>query len=335
MSARGDADEARRRLAARDQKLLNGLGDAYGVALTAVRQESARVAAQIDEARRRGTVIDEAWLAREGYLTRLERVASDRVRLFATSAATVIDDAVLAEVASGSEDAARLLRATLPASVARELGTTPLDVIVARVVPGGRLRMILDQLPADAAQRAREALIRAVALGHNPTRTAGHVRDALGGNLARAVTIARTETISAYRDAALARYRASGVVDGWVWDSTRDARTCAVCWAMHGSQHRVDEPFASHPNCRCTPLPLTKLWADLGVRGVPETRFQPVAGETLFARLPASRQREVLGPGKLDLYRAGRIGLADLVQPTVHPVYGRGLRERPIRDLTS
>lgn len=333
MSARGDADEARRRLAARDRQLLAAIGNAYGVALAAVRDEAARVAAQVDEARRRGVPVDEAWLARQGYLTRLERVASERVRAFAANASATIDDAVLAEVASGSEDAARLLRATLPAAVARELGTTPLDVIVARVVPGGRLRLILDGLPDDAARRAREALIRAVALGHNPARTAGHVRDALGGNLARAMTIARTETISAYRDATLARYRASGVVDGWVWDSARDARTCAVCWAMHGSTHRLDEPFASHPNCRCSPLPLTRPWADLGVRGVPETRFEPVLGETLFARLPAGRQREVLGPGKLDAYRDGRITLADLVQPTVHPVYGRGLRERPLRDL--
>lgn len=330
MAARGDADAARRRLHARDRRLLAALGDAYGVALAAVREEAEKVAGRVAEARARGEQVDEAWLIREQQLERVERVARSRVQAFAGKAAALVDDQVVEETAAGKRDAAAILRATLPPGA-----RVALDAIVDRVAPGGRLRLILDQLPEDAAQRVRAELIRSVALGRNPRRTAAAIRDSLGGNLTRALTIARTETISAYRDASLQTYRSTNGVDGWVWDATLDATTCAVCWAMHGTVHPVDEPFDSHPNCRCSPLPLTRPWADLGVRGVPETRFQPVAGETLFARLPATRQREVLGPGKLDLYRAGRIKLGDLVQPTVHPVYGRGLRERPLRDLTS
>ncbi len=599
MSARGDADEARRRLAARDQKLLNGLGDAYGVALAAVRSEAEKIAARVAEARRRGEPVDEAWLVRERQLDRLEETARARVQAFAKKAAATVDGAVLDEAAAGREDAAAVLRATLPPG-----SRVALDAIVELVAEGGRLRLILDTLPQDAAQRVRAELIRSVAVGRNPRRTAAAIRDSLGGNLARALTIARTETISAYRDASLQTYRATNGVDGWVWDATLDRSTCAVCWAMHGTVHPLDETFDSHPNCfpagttvagptalaatarfwrgelveletasgrrlsvtpnhplltaegwveaglvnegdqlvngasaervmagvdpdheqvpalieqvgdalrrtgrvtaarvpttaedfhgdgmdgevdvvradgllgsglvsaieeptvkqafsrgdaqaallasarspletlngirvatasgvcescetavlvggalfgedsvgfgsaspldtvpfeeslhggpadavrlgkgllrvsgavsldqvvrvsrrpfegqvfnlqtvdgwysangfivhncRCSPLPLTRPWADLGVRGVPETRFEPVLGETLFARLPAGRQREVLGPGKLDAYRDGRITLADLVQPTVHPVYGRGLRERPLRGL--
>lgn len=333
MGIRDDADKARRRLHARDRALLNALADSYGDAHQAVKAEARKVAKRIDEARRRGEQVSEAWLIREQALDRLEQAARGRVQAFAKVAEQTISDATVAELAAAKGDTARILAASLPAGAVRAGAIAAVDRIVAAGGPSGRLRLVLAALPEDAARRVRSELIRAVVLGRNPRDTARQITDALGGNFTRALTIARTETIGAYRDASIDGYRASGVVQEWAWDATLDATTCPVCWAMHGTTHPLDEGFDSHPNCRCSPVPVTRPWGDLGVRGVRETSFQPVLGQERFDKLPASRQRVILGPGKYAAYQDGRFQLSDLVASTVHPVYGRGLRERALRDL--
>jgi SPP1 gp7 family putative phage head morphogenesis protein len=79
----------------------------------------------------------------------------------------------------------------------------------------------------------------------------------------RATMIARTETIAAAADGALASYRqavASGALDGYekVWIATPDSRECPVCQGLDGETRAFDEPFSDgqegppdHPNCRC------------------------------------------------------------------------------------
>jgi hypothetical protein len=44
-------------------------------------------------------------------------------------------------------------------------------------------------------------------------------------------------------------------------------------------------------------------------------------------------QREMLGPGKYDLYQKGQIGLADLVGVTHDPQWGTVRYQRSIREL--
>jgi len=80
---------------------------------------------------------------------------------------------------------------------------------------------------------------------------------------------------------------------------------------------------------------VTKSWDELGFDGVKETRLELESGEDWFARQPEAAQRRVLGPGKFSAYKDGRLRLADVVQPTVDPVWGRGLRERSLRDALS
>lgn len=101
---------------------------------------------------------------------------------------------------------------------------------------------------------------------------------------------------------------------------------CAVCWAMHGSVHPLDELFGSHANCRCSnpPLPHTSS---------PELAPAIPTGEQRFAGLDDATQRRILGPGKWDLYRAGELKLADLVGTGTAGPWGTVRFERSLSSI--
>jgi len=76
----------------------------------------------------------------------------------------------------------------------------------------------------------------------------------------RALTIARTETIMASNEGALAGYEESGVVEEAEFFAAPDA--CEeYCAPMDGSVLKIDDAHGMiplHSNCRCTWLPIVK-----------------------------------------------------------------------------
>lgn len=108
---------------------------------------------------------------------------------------------------------------------------------------------------------------------------------------------------------------------------------CAMCVAMHGTIHKLDERFASHPNCRCTPVPLTRSWDELGFPGVSETVPEMERGTDAFVGWPESAQREVLGPAAFSAYRAGAVRLSDFVGEHTDPRWGAGRHTRSLRSI--
>ncbi len=123
--------------------------------------------------------------------------------------------------------------------------------------------------------------------------------------------------------------QASKVVKGWIWWAEPDA--CPVCSAEHGSEHTVDEILISHPCCRCTMVPQTLSWADLGF-DVPDGRPSR-GGPERFAGLSEERKLTILGRARLDAYNAGLITLQDLVRETHHPRWGPGKRTATLKEL--
>lgn len=182
---------------------------------------------------------------------------------------------------------------------------------------GTPLRALLDALGAEASQAVRETLIAGLATGENPRAIARRVKGEFDGNLARALRVARTETLRAYRTAALRNYRANDdVVKGWIWlaavQGRGAGRTCASCWAMHGTTHSLDEIMDDHPNGRCAAAPWVRSWAELGFEGLPEWSETP-KGVDLFARLTPQEQDRVLGAAGGAAYRAGAVKMEQFV----------------------
>lgn len=116
--------------------------------------------------------------------------------------------------------------------------------------------------------------------------------------------IARTESLRAYRTAAIDSYAYnSQVVGWWRWVAAKDPRTCPACLALDGTEHPLTEQFGSHPGCRCVAVCVVKGR---------EIDFGPT-GREWFSSQSESRQLAILGRAKFRLYTVGKITLDDLV----------------------
>jgi SPP1 gp7 family putative phage head morphogenesis protein len=195
-------------------------------------------------------------------------------------------------------------------------GGRAIDAITTRATE--QVTSLTKPLAADAYQVMLAEIQRGVALGTNPntaaTRMLQRTRGGFDGGLSRATRIARTEMLDAYRNAAHTADEANtDVLAGWRWQASLTARTCPACLAMHGRLFPTSQPGPQgHVNCRCSRLPVTKSWAELGFVGLGEPVDQMPDAEDWFDRLPPVEQAAIMGPTRLRLLRSGEIGWEDL-----------------------
>lgn len=199
----------------------------------------------------------------------------------------------------------------------------------------GPLGTLLDDIAPEATRELTAIMTRGVGAGWSPRRTARAMSRTVSTlPRSRALTIARTETLRAYRESARAAMQSNDIVTGWQWHASLIG-SCPICVALHGTVHESGEIMAVHPNCRCTAVPLSKSWSELGFDEPDEATVQVEPGEQWFARQPEAVQRSVLGPGKHDLYLAGDLELEDLVGFDQHPTWGPVRFERPLQDVAA
>jgi hypothetical protein len=198
---------------------------------------------------------------------------------------------------------------------------------------------LFDKYGNDAANVAIEAIKQGVIAGRGPLIIARDLMSTLDISLVSALNTSRTESMYALRSATLENYRANDdVVDAWIWYATLGT-ACAMCTAMHGTEHSLDEEMDSHNNCRCCQVPKTKSWADIfagtGIDGdsIPETTIDVQSGATWFADQSEAQQRDILGPSKYNAYKAGAITLNDLVGKTRDKQWGASQYEKSLKDL--
>ena len=177
------------------------------------------------------------------------------------------------------------------------------------------------------SQEAVTAMTRALRLGIsgglNPREAARRmVADTEGifnGNITRALVIARTEMLDAHRAAARAVDLANrDILAGWQWHAKLDSRTCPSCIAQHGSLHDIDEPGPpDHHQGRCTRLPKTKTWQELGFDIAEPQGLDFESGPDWFSRQPEEVQRDILGPKRYEAWRAGGYPFSEWSKPRV------------------
>jgi hypothetical protein len=211
-----------------------------------------------------------------------------------------------------------------------------LDVIVARTQ--GAIVAQTSALPAAAMESMRSALIRGVAVGTNPGVAARQMLDgvegAFTGGLTRAIVIARTEILDAYRVTSQYAHAANAdVLEGWVWLATLDRRVCVSCLAQNGSEHPVTDPGPlDHQQGRCARVPLAKSWAALGLPGVEPASTMPDA-RAWFAKQPDATQLEIMGPSRLAMLRSGQATWDDLSTRRTAPGWRPSYAPTPVKDL--
>jgi SPP1 gp7 family putative phage head morphogenesis protein len=334
----------RAELAAREADAFRTLTRAYTDAYRRTSSDLERLMDRVEQARLAGTATSPAWLYQERrYLTLITELGRQL-----EEAAAVTRDVVTGEQRAAIELAQRhslgLVDAelgTAPDGVTAiagswaRLNTSAVEQALGYQAAGSPLRTLLDGLAPDGVRQIGGAIVTGIATGKSPRETARIVSNAFGVNASRSLTIARTETMRAYRESSRQAYLANpAVVTGWTWVSALDRRTCACCYALHGSTHKADEQLDGHPSCRCVMAPITPTWKELlgnAGSGITDTRVKLETGPARFAKLDPEVQRQILGPGKHRLYVQGKLELRDVVQRSRSRAWGTMRREASIR----
>lgn len=214
-----------------------------------------------------------------------------------------------------------------------------LEAIVRRTTQ--QVTVLTWPLTAQATDAMLRELVRGIGQGRSPRDTAARILRAVegdfNGGLARALNIARTELLDAYRAASLEHHQANtDVLDGWVWSARLDTTCCPSCWAQHGTVHPVTEPGPlDHQSGRCARMPKTKSWADLGFAGITEPASAMPDARALFSDLPEADQLRIMGPTRLAGLNDGSVAWEDLSTRRVVQGWRDSFGVTPVKALTA
>lgn len=340
---RSIVESFREKVLSRDAEAVILLLREYGAAILRIQKRLDDLLKIIDRLRRQGRVVSETDLLRELRYRQFLFQLRDEMTDYASLVASVVSEAQKEVIQLSFDQVDSLLKYTysdLPQGIFESF--TRFDEfsarnIVAKVNDEIYLKSITGKFEPIALSVAREILTDGVITGRSVSDIKRDFVRKLEIVPVRAETIARTEVISAYREGNLERYKLSRTVKAWEWSATLDERTCPICIALDGQQFSLDTPFATHPNCRCSPLPITFTFEELGLGYLNLKEPRPVSfglrGEDWFRSRSDSVKRKILGKSKFELYRAGEIKLQDLVQDFVHPVYGPSRQERSLKSM--
>lgn len=303
---------------------------AYGQAWAQIKLNLNALLTQMSAAEAAGTKPDVGWLLEQQRLEMLQRQVEAEINQFAQFAEQSILREQADAIAAAREHAQELMSLavggdSMLVSSFAQLPVGAVESMVGFLADGSPLHSLLAELGPQAAAAIKKQLILGVSTGIHPTTTAALIQREFGGNLARALTISRTETLRAYRTASQVTYQANDdILDGYIRLSAGNNRTCGACFALHGQRYKTREQFGDHPNGRCTLAPYSKR--------------HPIAiepGPERFAKLSDKDQLEILGKKKYGLYKDGTIGLEDLVQHNHSRKWGPSATEASVKDALS
>lgn len=166
-----------------------------------------------------------------------------------------------------------------------------------------------------------------------------------------AIAVTRTAVQTIANDARLATFEANeDIIKEVQWISTLDSRTTDICIARSGlvwtfpdykpKGHKI--PWnggpPAHWNCRSTVIPITKTFRELGIDRdeVPLSTRSSIDGqvaadltfEKFLAGKPPQFADEMLGKGRAQLWREGKISFSDLLNLQGQPLTLKQLERR-------
>lgn len=251
---------------------------------------------QVSEQRAKAGVVDK-WLEKEAVPQFVTTVESD-LRVFAQRLAPVVSFQQGRAVQIAEEAVRSVIAELNPA------GHFPAGF----AADGSPIASLLEKEAQRTAQAVEKRLLEEIQRGSRSRRIQQAFRAEMGGSLTHGLTVLRTETLNAYRNASRDVFRANpDRIKGWLWVCSF-AHPCAACLAKAGSVHRANEPMHSHTNCACVQAPLPALVYD-GLMGENETD-----GEEWLTQQDERTQALVLGSkAAVVAYRAGEVTLDDFL----------------------
>jgi SPP1 gp7 family putative phage head morphogenesis protein len=236
---------------------LKGLEDEfrarYSLAKTALKEETALNKNAIAEARARAIILE-----LKTALKAFDLGSSSSKSL------TYFEDSIYKAYENGIKGGKRLLKAFAP-SLDFTVGVN-LDAVAA-VLENSAQR--LSKHHQDFIAKAQTSVIQSLIRGEGVGVAAKRLREATGILNRQALTIVRTEHISALDDGRRESYKANGV-EYVQRIATQDNRVCPYCAERAGHVYPLsDAPASLHPSDRCYNLPWKLEWFELGLVDVP------------------------------------------------------------------
>lgn len=336
-------EEFRQRILDKDADAVIFVLKEYSSALTRIQKELDSLLALIERLRRQGKIVSETDLLREvRYRSFIAQIREEMVS-YADLVTAKVSKVQLEAISLAFEQAdasINFIFQDLPSGILESF--TRFDEysarnIIVKLNDERYLKSLTGKFEPLVLQGIREVLVDGVITGRSLKDVKRDLISRFEIVPNRAETIARTEINSAYREGNLERYRLSRTVKAWEWSATLDERTCPICIALDGRQFPLETVFATHPNCRCSPIPITYTFEELGLGYLklkePTPPDMGKRGEDWFRAQSKSVQERILGRSKFELYNSNQITLSDLVQEFTHPVYGPSRQERSVKSL--
>jgi SPP1 gp7 family putative phage head morphogenesis protein len=336
----------RRELLRNERRAASELVRVYGEAWKRIKAELEHLHTEYEAMKERGEKPGPDWIYQYNRARAFRDQVERELLAFSQYAEGKVREQQLEAIEAAERHAEELTRRALgkpPAGMVvdwNRIDRASVETILGMTQADSPLHKLLLSISGEGAQAAEDALVQGMLIGKNPREVAREMRKALGTQLSRALTIARTETLRAHREATRASYQAnSDIVKGWVWHSAADERSCSACWAMHGTEHKLDEILDDHPNGRCEMVPEVVTWSEIGKRygidlsNIPDTNPEIEPGITLFEKLPTQKQLAILGPAKYAAWKDGKFTLSDLVGRKRSREWGTHRYEKSLAEL--
>ena len=214
-----------------------------------------------------------------------------------------------------------------------------------RAASGQPLDVLFQQFGQVEAQELLNLIMSEIQQGVNPRQMARDITGALDQiDYGRAETIARTESLGSWNDAALANYQAnSDIVGSWMWMCFPGAGTCVGCLEEDGTIYGLDEELNDHPNGRCVKAPITNdygaILSDYGIDtegmdfGLSPWDARQTGEEWLLAQDEATQIAAFGGKAPYYAWRSGDVPLKAFTKHVHDPVWGDHVAQQSLRGM--
>lgn len=239
--------------------------------------------------------------------------------------------------------ASQLVRGAMPFAVDMVTPPTPLlkSLVTSRPMQGKFLREWWSGLQAGTQGRVMQSFRIGVASGRSVSQMVGDLGPLLQTTKREAATIVRTAVRHVAAQAHAETYKENqDVIKGERWLSTLDHRTSDICQSLDGEEFKVGEGIypPAHHQCRSVRVPITKSFKEMGINlkePPPSTRAAKIYGKDgikavngrvpttmkygdWLRRQPHTIQNEVLGPGRAEVFRRGKVPFEKFAKATTH-----------------
>lgn len=291
--------------------------DALRVAAERLEKRILKIWLEIEAAKSRGETVSPAMLFEHGRLSKILAELQKQIDIAALKLGRVTTAAQRKAIRQAERDLLRIAdeAEAFTADLGSAFDKKSVEALIGFGGPKSKspLANMFRRIGEPAARAVENTLVFGMTTGQTNAQIAREIRGIMNTTTAHALTIARTETNNAYREASRKGIAEHGEhFKGWMWLAACDLRTCPICWRQHGTIRATKDKFRTHANCRCTIVPAFN----------DEANRPPVAtGIAKFANLTEAQQKTILGPGRFALYQQG-YGLKQMVGHRKTP-YGK------------